>query len=145
MTGLELLAWAAGPLLIAIVVACWPRRATLTAPVGTTTPDYRHAGGDPALPIPEDGAELNYHHPLGHPVRVVRQVPIAVGPDGRCSRYSAAAVAWVTCREDDQMDILLALEARERIRMEETQVDLSASTGWASVAWVSDGRQWKRI
>lgn len=66
-----------------------------------------------------DGGELGYLHPLDWPVRIVGGLPVAVGPLGAAELWCARTGSWSwldpwSCR---------AQEARERLRLEETQVD----------------------
>lgn len=73
------------------------------------------------IPPAHDGAEIGYHHPHGWPVRIVQGLPVAVGPLGQAARWSACTGSlgdwlWIPS------GCSLALEARERIRLEETQL-----------------------
>lgn len=74
---------------------------------------------DEPLSPARDGAQIGYGHPSGWLVRLVQGYPVALSPDGRCSRWHAAYQEWRPAEPD------LAAEARSRIQLEETQVDES--------------------
>ena len=78
-------------------------------------PDPPHA---PKPPI--DGVELGYVHPLGWPVRIIQGLPVAIGPHGHSRLWCARTGSWAWCPE------VLADEARERLKLEDTQVMPSA-------------------
>lgn len=103
---------------ILLLARAYPREPSEPEQLDPTDQTYRHALL--ALRPPHDGALLGYRHPLGHPVRIVQGIPVAVGRGTAASRWSAAAVAWVPCEPE------LAAEARERLRLEaleETRAD----------------------
>lgn len=92
-----------------VLVACRIERAP------KIEPDPPHA---PRPPI--DGAELGYVHPLGWPVRIIQGLPVAIGPHGHSRLWCARTGSWAWCPE------VLADEARERLKLEDTQVMPSA-------------------
>lgn len=99
-------------------------------------PDPPHA---PKPPI--DGAELGYTHPLGWPVRIIQGLPVAIGPHGHSRLWCARTGSWAWCPE------VLADEARERLKLEDTQVMRNERLVWTMskplpAGWVTTYVNW---